>query len=888
LWKQRQQVAGDDGEKVDAMEQLLLEKLELLHGDALSDPDTLLQTLASCRALVFNPASSEAAARSVFDALTHFVRHEHRPLLLRPALKLLGDTALRHPALTPSAVAAARPLLACGKRLAAEALAVLVSVAEAGGEGLSQVRSALGEHLVLSLASSRAVAVRSMLVKLLVLDVDRGGAGSFALGHPLLVVGVLLAFTADLYPSVRSAAFGGLLALCSSAVVELEVSVVQRCYDVAVSLLRDVDTSVRISAIRVVSELGGMLAASKDGKDSSGFSDAHFLRLCFFARDMNMKVRVEVFVALGRVKLVSECILLQSLSKKLLRSDYGGRLLAKCNAKESGPPLSCAAGVFVHGLEDEFHEVRRAACESLGKLTRISSKFANNSLNFLMDMLNDDSAAVQLETLRTLSQMAVHGGLSIPESHIHMDEEDVVKGLFCMGKTYGELAASVMKEYIQEIDSTSLGQLNLDRPRVAALLVLALSSTFSNGNLLCDIPPRVLSYAIPFLGRISRALQDLMSQDSLLADLCKLSGLPYSETESEFKEAQMEESEATLYEKIVISASKQILRAVAEIWHMIKARHTHGVLKILRACKEELEMIALGVNATYTAGLLFTLEYVQVVQLITEVWEQIQPKDSCAVKIRQLDLLLEKLETSLRKMRYCFTGLSNEEESHVVELTLLVYVLRLLKVGFWADPVVRKMQFMIAHLELIRGETCDHSEFVKNLKSLCSQGGMNDTFGCTRISDLLESFSLEQMMFRGKFRHTKAELKVLSEDSELPLLFIPGLPVGISFNITLYNVSEDARVWLKMAVGQSFQYAFLSLSQFDRSDCERRCIVEIPYFRTPKAAFFLLKARVCLECPCEIVREKTKGQGGPRHQVIFLCEEKDVYLADVGTMKHEP
>lgn len=233
------------------MEELLLEKLELLHGYS---PDTgaLLQALASWRALISNPASSEAAARSVFDALARFLCHERRPFLLGPAIKLLGDAALLHTTYLPSAVSAVPPLLSCGERVAAEALSVLVSVGGSGGEGLSLVRSVLGERLVLSLASSRAVAVRSQLVKLLVLDVDRGGPGSFAVGQLLLVVRVLLGLTADLYPSVRSAALGGLLALCTNAAVEIEVPVLQRCYDITVALLRDVETSVRISAIRLV------------------------------------------------------------------------------------------------------------------------------------------------------------------------------------------------------------------------------------------------------------------------------------------------------------------------------------------------------------------------------------------------------------------------------------------------------------------------------------------------------------------------------------------------------------------------------------------------------------------------------------------------------------
>lgn len=40
------------------------------------------------------------------------------------------------------------------------------------------------------------------------------------------------------------------------------------------------------------------------------------LQLCSMVRDMSVKVRIEVFIALGKIEIVSEYILLQTLSKK--------------------------------------------------------------------------------------------------------------------------------------------------------------------------------------------------------------------------------------------------------------------------------------------------------------------------------------------------------------------------------------------------------------------------------------------------------------------------------------------------------------------------------------------------------------------------------------------
>lgn len=87
-------------------------------------------------------------------------------------------------------------------------------------------------------------------------------------------------------------------------------------------------------------------------------------------RDMSLKVRVEAFDALGEISMVSEEILLQTLSKKLLSVSLQGSKLTLqrhglkemtysglCSTKPVEIPASNSAGVFVHGLEDEFSEV---------------------------------------------------------------------------------------------------------------------------------------------------------------------------------------------------------------------------------------------------------------------------------------------------------------------------------------------------------------------------------------------------------------------------------------------------------------------------------------------------------------------------------------------------
>jgi integrator complex subunit 4 len=63
---------------------------------------------------------------------------------------------------------------------------------------------------------------------------------------------------------------------------------------------------------------------------------------------------MEAFAALGKIQRVSEGVLLQSLEKKVMKTDRMG--VSIINGQKLPPKLKipCAAGIFSHGVEDEF------------------------------------------------------------------------------------------------------------------------------------------------------------------------------------------------------------------------------------------------------------------------------------------------------------------------------------------------------------------------------------------------------------------------------------------------------------------------------------------------------------------------------------------------------
>lgn len=68
---------------------------------------------------------------------------------------------------------------------------------------------------------------------------------------------------------------------------------------------------------------------------------------------------------------------------------------------------SGSCGAFVHCTEDEFMEVRSAAIRSMGELSGRSSEFGHASLDFLIDMINDEIQSVRLLAIKTLRKVSI-------------------------------------------------------------------------------------------------------------------------------------------------------------------------------------------------------------------------------------------------------------------------------------------------------------------------------------------------------------------------------------------------------------------------------------------------------------------------------------------------
>ncbi|KAK8303614.1 hypothetical protein V6Z12_D04G162600 [Gossypium hirsutum] len=872
------------------------------------------QALASLRSLIINPATPDSTLSSVLDALSRSLQLNRDPVFLHHALKLLSDLASHRPHLSPFALDLLRSdslFSSASPRLVGESLSVLLSLASIGND--------IDAARFVSLCLGPSVSVRQCLLR---------NAEKLVFRESVLLA-VFLGFTRDPYPYVRKEALDGLVKLCKNGDFD-DRDVIEGCYCRAVELLRDAENYVRSAAVRAVCEWGRLLVICSEDMNKQDSSDAVFIQLGCMVRDMSVDVRLEAFEALGKIGLVSEDILLQTLSKKVL-----GINKDKAFKPVEGLDISASAvaGAYIHGLEDEFSEVRMSACYSLRTLTVFSLRFACEALNLMMDMLNDDSTVVRLQALDTIHHMATSNHLKVEKIHIHRDEADVFSALFHIGRNHGKFTVHIIEEVSPEMEPASGGKLSFDSTRVAAFLVLAISAPLSHEKDVSAIPPRIFSYAVTWLGRISYGLSDLMNQEKLLAYLSECSrSSTISLADFKINEALLTvESDAPIplcskvdspvsmpfwkdsggtsdyHHQEFLSLGKSaahaeyelgehselrkyvnlIFKKVKDFWSLVELGCTTEAFKGIRACKEEVASFTADSPGS-SGAVAFTLQYLQVIGMLAKVWGHLRPtKMLNPYGVGKLELLFAKLDRRLREISNRFIGLSKGEELQILDLVLVACLLRLSKMEICCCNAAMKLLLStVAHVEYLHKEgSIELSNFVTEVKkSLHDADSSSSSSTCKPLlfKKLLDSFSLQQFVLYGTPRYIHAELAVPSNDSENPLPFIPGIPASIPLAITLHNVLTESRLWVRISMNEeSTQFVFLDLNLIRNEKRSINVVREFtfvaPFYRTPKAISFTVRASLGLECFRENI-DRVKVFGGPKCELTYLCPEKEIFL----------
>lgn len=553
-------------------------------------------------------------------------------------------------------------------------------------------------------------------------------------------------------------------------------------------------------------------------------------------------------------------------------------------------------------------------------------KVQEGHLHMLLGALVDDSTLIRSAVRKILRLIRLHKlamfkfcfeGLMRNLELYPQDEADLLSVLLNIGQNHGWFVIHLIQENVEKIEPSVGGRLGFESIRIVALLVLAISAPISIERGICSIPPRMYSYAATVLGRISDGLVGTLNQNNLLSNLSRCSQFSCVSSSEFFRGEEsavpLVKSDMSFYpkndgiygsycqrllelEKVVHPIAKyplkmhsemessmnNILQKIHNVWPLIRCGFADEATRTLRSWKKELKTFTCD-SSEPTAELAFVLQYLHTIKLLGRVWICCMfPLKPCSSGVGKLEVLIGKLERSLKEMNYRFLGFSSKQELQILELILVTLTLKLSNAKTCCPSAnIKQISSVVTRVEhLVGGRSVELSSFVIELQKILREIGpstavLEDAF---LLQKSLEYYSLRQFIFSGILVHVAAKLDVCN-NYENPLHYVLGLPVGIPVEITLHNISRESRIWLKMTYKEKLsQFVYLDLQGLSGGDEIRRFTFVAPFYGPPKASSFLLKFSVGMECSSEPVYRRN-ACGGPKHELINISGDKEVYLS---------
>ncbi|KAI7868171.1 armadillo-type protein [Spinellus fusiger] len=231
---------------------------------------------------------------------------------------------------------------------------------------------------------------------------------------------VICSYVLDNDPRVRKSALDALVGM------HLKGSLLDSSlYPLAVKSLHDDFEQVRMSSLRFVWTLSSlypnhtMKLAHEEIQDTVRLIDDAFVRLCDLVNDSSVAIRTRACVMMASYKHVDYNVMSQTFSKRIMSnlrrrigfSTYRGKKKPTHVTDGSFDAASDefrlldsgACGAFVHGLEDEFEEVRNAAIDSICELCMYIDKLIPSAVD--LDMFNDEIDKVRLNAIQSLRKI---------------------------------------------------------------------------------------------------------------------------------------------------------------------------------------------------------------------------------------------------------------------------------------------------------------------------------------------------------------------------------------------------------------------------------------------------------------------------------------------------
>ncbi|KAI8344171.1 armadillo-type protein [Chlamydoabsidia padenii] len=395
---------------------------------------------------------------------------------------------------------------------------------------------------------------------------------------------VISKYVLDADPRVRKNALNALVEmhLCGCVMD-------QPLYYLAVQSLSDDFEEVRLRALDLVWSLCSlypnftMPLANEHVKEKVRLIDDAFSRVCDLVNDVSVVVRTKACVMLASYHDVEPLVLRQTFSKQIMSrlkrriprrgahpDATGGKNASKqekntriqasgdinFNSEEFRVLDSGACGAFIHGLEDEYQEVRNAAIDSICELCMYHVSLVKQAVLCLVDMFNDEIDKIRVNAIQSLRKIgsrttlefnseelevalgafedsdkvareAAHDLMKVTRLYNAKDLEKLLVALMANVKRYPEDKLSILrclcevgKKHDDYIETLVPGLFQLDKRYIAreqpvadftytSNVILIINACINNSSILSMLPPYMISHFTYYKRKYADCVPDL-------------------------------------------------------------------------------------------------------------------------------------------------------------------------------------------------------------------------------------------------------------------------------------------------------------------------------------------------------------------------------------------
>ncbi|KAI9255512.1 armadillo-type protein [Sporodiniella umbellata] len=257
---------------------------------------------------------------------------------------------------------------------------------------------------------------------------------------PMEIQRMVSHYAQDHEPRVRKSALDSLVQMHLRG-CPLDLSI----YQLSVSALRDDYEEVRMGGLNLMGVLSSLYPEHRMKLDHEQLDetvrliDDAFNKVCDLVNDATVVIRTKACVMMASYQNVGSDMLQQTFSKQIMshlkrniprykqqQKKYTNGVIPVAEgdfdveSDEFHILDSGACGAFIHGLEDEYQEVRYASIDSICELCMYNEELTKKAVENLVDMFNDEIDKIRVNAIQSLRKIGTRSLVQLDEEQLEI------------------------------------------------------------------------------------------------------------------------------------------------------------------------------------------------------------------------------------------------------------------------------------------------------------------------------------------------------------------------------------------------------------------------------------------------------------------------------------